>query len=146
MIDFVNHFEISEFTEADRSQLRALYQSVKQQTFGAIGLPEENTDTFDADTENEEILVARSNGTPVGFVAIWVPENFIHHLYVQAESQGKGIGRGLIAAVRARWSGRLTLKCVEKNEAAVKFYRKNGWEVVSRGVTDHGPFLLFELP
>jgi GNAT superfamily N-acetyltransferase len=146
MTDFTHQFEISEFEEADRTQLRELYQTVKQQTFGAIGLPEEDTDTFDADTDNEEILVARLNGAPVGFVAIWVPENFIHHLYVQKDSQGKGIGSALIVAVRARWSGALTLKCIEKNVEAVKFYKKNGWKVVSRGVTEHGPFLLFELP
>jgi GNAT superfamily N-acetyltransferase len=139
-------FDIAEFTEADREQLRALYKSVKGDTFGAIGLPEEDTDTFNDDTQGEEILLARQGRTIVGFVAVWVPENFIHHLYVRKDFQRRGIGQALIAAVRAKWSGPLTLKCVERNVEAIKFYTTMGWIVLSRGVTDHGPFLLLELP
>jgi len=137
--------EISEFEERDRLELRRLYMDVKQDTFKWLGVPVKNGDTFDHDTKGEEILVARIDGQIAGFVSVWLPDNFIHHLYILKKYQRMGLGTCLIKSLRAKLKGKLTLKCVEYNETAVNFYRKNGWKVKSRGISEHGVYILFEL-
>ena len=138
-------FEISEFKEEDRAELRLLYSEVRKETFGWIGTQNLDKDTFDADTKGEEIIVAKTEGKIAGFISIWLPDNFIHHLYIRKEYRRKGLGEKLIHEVKSKLRKPLTLKCLVDNVIAVKFYQKNGWEAKSTGISDHGVFILFEL-
>ena len=138
-------FEISEFSESDRAELRQLYIDVRRETFNWLGRQSFQGDTFDADTKGEEVLVVRVEGEIAGFISVWLPDNFIHHLYIRTEYQRMGLGQSLINAVRTRIKSPLTLKCLVDNVIAVKFYQKNGWRTKSTGISDHGVFILFEL-
>ncbi len=91
------------------------------------------------------MLVAKIDDKVAGFVSIWLPDNFIHHLYIKKEYRGNGLGRLLIDEVRKKIKEPLTLKCLVDNIKAVKFYEKNGWKAKSTGISVHGVFILFEL-
>ena len=55
--------------------------------------------------EEEEIYIARRRRRIVGAASFCAPENFLHCLYVDPDAQGKGVGRSLIAHLRARATG-----------------------------------------
>ncbi len=54
---------------------------------------------FDAATADEQLWVAECDGQPVGFAAVWTADNFLHHLFVDPDWQGKHIGSALLAQV-----------------------------------------------
>jgi len=137
--------EISEFSEEDRVILRHLYAEVKAETFHKLGKQNVDSNDFDEDTKGESVLVAKIDGNIAGFISVWLPDNFIHHLYVRKQDQRKGIGSELIESVKAQVNGTLTLKCVEDNVAAVQFYETNGWKIQSKGISENGSFILFQL-
>ncbi len=101
-------------------------------------------DNLREQSEGEKILVAVIRDKVVGFVAIWEPESFIHHLYVDKIHQGKGIGRKLVLEAQERSPGPMRLKCVEKNQRALDFYFGSGWREVGRGDSNEGKYLLLE--
>ena len=76
----------------------------------------------------------------IGFVSVWLPENFIHHLYVQPEYQGIGAGPGLLNHVVSSNPDPWKLKCSERNVKDRAFYRCLGWHELSRAVGDEDPY------
>jgi ribosomal protein S18 acetylase RimI-like enzyme len=66
------------------------------------------------------------SGKVLGFLSVWEPEKFIHHLYVSDEYSGQGIGSELLEFAKARYSN-LSLKCMVKNSKAVHFYESRGF-------------------
>ncbi|MBI3677336.1 MAG: GNAT family N-acetyltransferase [Proteobacteria bacterium] len=78
--------------------------------------------------EEEEVFVARFGSRIVGMASFYAPENFLHSLYVDPDAQGLGVGRALVAHVRAHATGPLTLKLDAKNDKARGFYRAHGWQ------------------
>lgn len=53
---------------------------------------------FDRATEGEQLLVAVQQGAPIGFIAWWPPDNFVHSLFVAPGWQGQSVGRALLQA------------------------------------------------
>jgi GNAT superfamily N-acetyltransferase len=104
-------------------------------------------DRFFVETDGEVILVA-SRGTKVlGFVSVFRPDAFVHHLYVARSAQGQGIGRMLLTAACRLSSSRATLKCALGNRDARAFYAHLGWTEVEVGddPTD-GPWVRIAAP
>ncbi|NIJ54882.1 GNAT family N-acetyltransferase [Dyadobacter arcticus] len=137
--------EIWPIKEPDKPILRQLYEEIRAQTFTWLTKEQLETGTFDEDTAGEKILVARFEGNIVGFISVWEADRFIHHLYVRKPYQGQGIGQLLVLAAQSDIRGIITLKCLVRNRQAVKFYIKNGWKERSRGVSEQGGYILFEL-
>ena len=81
---------------------------------------------------------------PEGFISVWEPESFIHHLYVRSSSRGHGIGGALVDALSARIPRPWRLKCLRANSAATAFYLSRGWREVSSGTGDEGAFAVLE--
>jgi ribosomal protein S18 acetylase RimI-like enzyme len=135
---------IRSFTESDRPLLEAIYRDSRIE---ATWLPPEikSRSDFSRDTEGEAILVAVGhNDEPVGFISVWEPDRFIHHLYVRACSRRKGIGEALLDALRARVAKPWRLKCLRANSEAIAFYLAQGWNEISSGTSEDGPFALLE--
>jgi GNAT superfamily N-acetyltransferase len=100
---------------------------------------------FARDTKGELILVAvASNDELEGFVSVWEPKRFIHHLYVRSLSRRKGIGEALIEALNGRVPRPWQLKCLRANSVATAFYLSRGWNAVSTGDSADGPYALLE--
>jgi len=125
--------DIRKYTETDREELQQIYLLSRRQAFHWMPLDAFHLSDFEKDTEGEQILIAEIDGQPAGFISIWMPDNFIHHLFVHPGFMKKGIGKTLLNAGIAQLGGRAALKCLKQNENAMSFYKANGWEITEEG-------------
>ncbi len=99
---------------------------------------------FTAQIRGEAVYVAEVQGELAGFVSVWEPDSFVHHLYVAAAHRKRGIGSALLAALESSLPRPYRLKCAEANTTALAFYAKQGWREVGPGHGEEGPYLLLE--
>ena len=136
------HIYVREFIESDRKALRLLFLSSRNTAFARSPAGSRRLEDFDVSTQGEKILVALNQFEPVGFASIWEPDNFLHHLFVHPEFQGCGVGKALLNACEKYFSSAATLKCLQVNERAKKFYLSQNWFVHSEGESDDGPYFV----
>jgi GNAT superfamily N-acetyltransferase len=125
--------------------LRTIFLKERQRTFTDQNISDFKLEDFDKQTQGECILTALIDDIPVGFISIWMPNHFIHHLYVDSKYQGQNIGTQLLKATIQKTTFPLTLKCLVSNTKAVEFYLKKGFTEKSRGQSGNGTYILFEL-
>ena len=80
---------------------------------------------------NSEIYVYIENDKIEGFIGI--NEDYIEGIFVNSNYQNKGIGTALLNKAK-EGKEELTLNVYEKNRKAIKFYEKNGFEIVKESV------------
>ena len=136
-------FRVRPFEERDTRAVAAIYRECRSE---ANWLPTTAKEPDLArDTEGEALWVAvGSDDEPEGFVSVWEPDAFIHHLYVRARSRQKGIGTQLLESLRPRLPLPWRLKCVRANDRALAFYLRQGWREVSSGDGEDGPYAVLE--
>ncbi|HEX7199447.1 MAG TPA: GNAT family N-acetyltransferase, partial [Dongiaceae bacterium] len=106
--------------------------------------PEEiRPDHFQDSLREEEVWVAGTGSRITGLVSIYLPDRFIHSLYVDPARQGQGIGSALIDLALRRCGGHAELKCQEGNRAACRFYVERGWQPADWGWSSAGPWIRF---
>jgi ribosomal protein S18 acetylase RimI-like enzyme len=125
--------QLRKFEERDRLRLQALYLAARTAAFPWQDASGYQLTDFDRAVLGEAIWVAESDNELLGFVAIYQAENFIHHLYVDPHLPPQGVGSALLHAAQATFSTPGSLKCLTKNEKALNFYRKYGWQIVETG-------------
>lgn len=89
----------------------------------------------------ENVLVARSNGVPVGFAMVTVDggryeqderRGLLENIYVEPDARNRGIGSALLAAaeetLRSAGVDVIALEAMAANDAARRFYRSHGYE------------------
>lgn len=131
----------------DLPSLRALFLASRQRTFTWLGVDTFQLADFDAMTRDEKLLVAETSGSDIaGFISVWEPDHFIHHLHVAANQQGRGIGQALLNALPGRPSQPYRLKCLRRNEGALAFYLRQGFVKIGTGVAEDGEYVLLEWP
>lgn len=114
------------------------------------GLPTQplSIDEFKFQIEGELLLGAKKSSNPtelMGFISIWQPNLFIHHLYIARIHQGQGVGSALINEVRKRLGTPLQLKCGADNTRAQVFYESSGWKRGSVEIGPDGPYINYSL-
>lgn len=134
------------YRPADRARCAEIYVTARRVAFSWVPPEQFSPDDLVRDTVDEEIHVAEQrtvNGTAevIGFVSVFLPGRFVHHLYVDPVRRRAGIGRLLIRHATGLRPGPWRLKCVEANTAALAFYRSEGWVEEGRGADDLGPHL-----
>ncbi len=134
---------VREQNEQDFPALEAIFRTNRGPEVKWLS-PYRPSDDFAEQSRGELILVAEEQGQVVGFVSVWVPDRFIHHLYIHREHQGRGLGNMLVSAVMQRVPGMLSLKCLLANQRAMAFYLKTGWQEVSSGVGPDGAYALLQ--
>ena len=129
-------------TDDDRPALRELFLQARRATFDWIAADSFRLEDYDGQTRGERVLVAQaSDGSLAGFVALWEPDRFVHHLYLAAGRQRQGIGRTLLQALG--WPEQpLQLKCLRRNEAALAFYLRLGFAGIGQGQGADGEYVL----
>jgi GNAT superfamily N-acetyltransferase len=125
--------------------LRNIFLKERQTTFSWVDSATFHLHDFDTETDGEYILVATLDDITIGFISIWQPDNFIHHLYVDQKYHGKGIGTQLLNAAMEKTNFPITLKCLEKNITAVSFYKSKGFVEKEKGESEQGTYIVFEL-
>jgi ribosomal protein S18 acetylase RimI-like enzyme len=127
---------------ADRPALSAIYRECRGD---AAWLPDgvRASSDFERDTAGEAILVAvDGDGDAVGFLSVWAPGRFIHHLYVSPCARRRGAGTALLDALALPKPWRL--KCVRANVDATAFYVSRGWVEVGSGTSAEGAYAVME--
>jgi len=109
----------------------AIYEAVLRETFTWIPPERHKAQDFLDAARDEEIFVATDGGRILGIAALYLPQTFLHSLYVT--DRGRGIGRLLLRRVIAAAGGRLTLKCQTANRRAQDFYIREGFRCVEAG-------------
>lgn len=137
--------KIVEIRNKDYQPLKQLFLNERQRTFSWLDTSEFQLDDFEKHTQGEHILVALLDDIPVGFISIWTPANFIHHLYIDQKYQGQKIGTALLKAAINAFKLPLTLKCLENNTKAIQFYKKTGFTAKGKGQSGNGIYISFEL-
>ncbi|HVR49137.1 MAG TPA: GNAT family N-acetyltransferase [Pseudorhodoferax sp.] len=131
-------------TLADAPALRALFLRSRQAAFVWQAQAPFQLSDFDAQTQGERLWLAQDGMGTAGFIAVWEPEQFIHHLHVDPRRARRGVGRALLHALPG-WGARpYRLKCVCRNLAALAFYRACGFAEVGRGQAEDGAYVLLE--
>jgi len=121
--------------------LSNIYLESRASTFTWLDTSSFSVLDFKKDTQGELILMAVSNEKIVGFISVWEPDNFIHHLYVSSERHNQGAGSQLLEAVKSNF-GNLSLKCMAANKAALAFYESKGFVRASQGTDSLGDYYL----
>ncbi|WP_025682148.1 GNAT family N-acetyltransferase [Paenibacillus maysiensis] len=121
---------IREASIADYQQLRQIYLDSRRESFHWANADEMSLEDFDRDTSEEKILLAEENDQVLGFASLYVPNRFIHNLFVHPTAVGKGVGKQLLQQSVAELGTPVTLKCVSDNHKALRFYKKQGWKTV----------------
>ena len=136
-------FRVRPFEERDTQTLAAIYLECRSEADWLPAAAKQSD--FARDTEGEAMFVAvGSNDDPVGFVSVWEPDAFIHHLYVRTPSRQEGIGTQLLESLHVRLPKPWRLKCLRANDRAFAFYLRRGWLEISSGVGDDGPYAVLE--
>lgn len=135
---------IAELQTNDLPALRDLYLKVRQATFTWFDTSHYQLSAFDTDTAGEYALVAHIGNEVVGFVSAYLPDNFIHHLYIDKSYQKQGIGTELLKATLEKLKFPVSLKCLENNESAIAFYARHGFKPIKKGISLEGVYILFE--
>lgn len=76
-----------------------------------------------------DIFVYHQNTNAMGFIGI-TDNKYIAGLFVDEKAQSQGIGRKLLAHCKQLYP-RLELDVFTENPAAVRFYKSNGFDIVS---------------
>ncbi|MFB5676205.1 GNAT family N-acetyltransferase [Paenibacillus terreus] len=121
---------IREASIADYPQLRQIYLESRRESFHWVNADEMSLEDFDRDTSEEQILLAEENDQVLGFASLYVPNRFIHNLFVHPAAAGRGVGDLLLKSAVAELGTPVTLKCVSENHKALSFYKKRGWRAV----------------
>lgn len=99
---------------------------------------------FDDQTKDENIWVAETETLIIGFVSVWTPDNFVHHLFVHPDYIRKGIGKSLLNFCVSGIPKPLTLKCLENNVNALVFYASQGWKIKAKASDSFENYFLLE--
>lgn len=137
-------FRVRPFAEPDREALEAIYRECRAEATWLPPAAREDSD-LTRDTAGETLFVAvGSDDNPLGFLAVWELDRFIHHLYVRRESRDRGIGKALLRSLSTQLPMPWKLKCLTANDAALAFYASQGWNKVSSDVGEEGPYFVLE--
>jgi GNAT superfamily N-acetyltransferase len=129
---------------SDLEICQQIYQTARAFAFYWIDPKKFRLRDFSADIKGESIGVAEElNCGVVGFVGIWLPDNFIHHLYVSPERHRRGIGKALLDHALAQVGRPARLKCQRQNRNACQFYRHLGWRPGETGYDSIGDWIEF---
>ncbi len=133
------YMEIKEFSVCNLESLRKLYFHSRRDSFTWLKTDSFRLEDFDRDTQGERIWLVEVLGQVAGFISIWEPDRFVHHLYVSSEYQSQGIGSILLNGAKAKY-GYLSLKCMVQNQKALEFYLSQGFAVVSQVDDEFGGY------
>ncbi len=112
---------------------------------GAAWLPADaDADTdFKRNSSCEVVTVCvTADGQVAGFMAVYEPGAFVHHLYVDKAFRQQGVGQALIGSLNAWPDKPWRLKCVLDNTVARAFYAKLGWRETETAMGSQGPYVV----
>ena len=101
---------------------------------------------FLKETQGERLLVAEDHGAVLGFAGLYLPDDFLHHLYVDPHFHGRGVGHALVDGALDIVAGRLNLKCSLSNTNARAFYARLKFNEGDYGEDQYGDWVRLLAP
>jgi ribosomal protein S18 acetylase RimI-like enzyme len=132
-------FVLRDAQQTDFEQLPAIYNQARESVSCFPDQPVNIREMFEL-IQGERVCVAELKQKIVGFVSIWEPDRFIHHLYVLPTCQNQGVGSALLQFCEQEYGASLSLKCEVANDQALAFYQNKGWIARETGVGVYGPW------
>lgn len=134
-----DHFHIRNYREEDFDAVTILWRIAREKT-----LPEferakghffyEDRQYFrDHILKQNQVFVVEEEGRVIAFLAM--REDFIDHLYVDPDAQGRGVGKALLTYARQLSPEHLWLYTLQINMNARSFYEKNGFTAEKFGIS-----------
>jgi GNAT superfamily N-acetyltransferase len=134
---------IREFKPDDIEACAVIYLEARRRAFHWINADQFHIDDFGAHTNDEMIWVAEIGKMISGFISVYTPEDYIHHLFVHPDHQGQGNGSALLHFALDRVGRPVDLKCLIANERGCAFYVNHGWHEVERGDDVFGEYIRY---
>ncbi|WP_212980632.1 GNAT family N-acetyltransferase [Paenibacillus azoreducens] len=136
--------QIRQANQSDYPELRNVFLASRRQSFYWANQEGMALEDFDKQTADEYIILAEDDGRILGFSSLYLPDDFIHLLFVHPEVSGQGVGKELLSASIEKMNRPARLKCVSENHKALKFYEKNGWKKVVEEEKDGEKYWVME--
>jgi GNAT superfamily N-acetyltransferase len=135
--------EIRRCGSNDRATILEIVNRAAEAYRGVIPPHQFHEPYMDADELDSDIAAGvvfwgyELEGKPIGVMGIQPvgDVDLIRHAYVLPMSQGRGVGGALIEHLRNQGRGRMLVGTWATAEWAVRFYRRHGFELVSRDRT-----------
>lgn len=122
------HVTVRRASAQDWPAMRQIFLLGRQRAFFWLDAAQFRRGDLDAQTRGELLWVAVDAAQHVvGFVSLWEPSCFIHHLYVDPAHCRQGVGLALLEALPGWGRVRYTLKCLRRNTPALAFYAACGF-------------------
>jgi len=138
--------QIRTLQAADLPFLREFFIQIRKQTFYWLPNQDYQLSDFDHQIRGEKVLVAVNDDQILGFISIYQEDNFVHHLYVVPLRQKSGVGAALLQAAELSFTGTGSLKCLAKNQPALQFYQRQGWQNQGQFLTGDNAYILLHKP
>ncbi len=136
---------VRQATRHDWPALQRLFLLSRCHTFTWLNVTDFRLTDLEKQTEGETIWLAHDpQGELAGFIAVWMPDHFIHHLHVAPARQGYGVGKMLLQALPGWQEHGYRLKCLTLNRNALAFYAASGFVTMGEGISDEGAYRLLE--
>ncbi len=120
---------------ADHTSLARIFLEARKSAFTWQETAAFTLSDFKHQTQGEILILAEDEkGAALGFISIWEPESFVHHLFVDPPFQGRGIGTRLLESLHAWLPPPYRLKCLLANTQAHAFYIRKGCTEIARAV------------
>jgi len=134
--------EIAAYSPQYLPALRALYMVTRTSTFTWLDSSGYQLKDFDEHITDDTIYIAIADGKVQGFLGVYEPDNFIHHLFIADDAQGMGVGSKLLTMLTELNGRPQILKCMVENEKAIQFYFSKGFVEVGKGTGPVGDYLV----
>lgn len=136
--------EIIAYSSRYLPALRALYMVTRTSTFTWLDSSGYQVKDFDEHITDDIVYIAVDGAKVLGFIAVYEPDNFIHHLFVADDAQGIGVGTALLNMLTELNGRPQILKCMVANENAMQFYYSKGFVEVGKGTGVVGDYLVLK--
>lgn len=135
---------IRDYSTSDQDRLSEIYLLSRKFAFPWLDSESFQKSDFIRDTKGERIWVCELDSLVVGFVSVWEPDNFVHHLFVHPDYIRNGYGKRLLGKAISGLFLPVTLKCQKRNTSALAFYKSLGWKEAGTGLAEEGEYSIME--
>lgn len=126
-------WNVRSLTPRDAAEVAAVFAASRRAAMPwlpVLHTPDEDVAFFAAEIESSACWGAVEGRRLVGFALM--RDGWLNHLYVAPERRGRGVGSDLLSRVVAASASPLDLWAFARNEPALAFYARHGFEVVER--------------
>ncbi|MFD2262446.1 GNAT family N-acetyltransferase [Lacibacterium aquatile] len=131
-------------TDADRCA--EIYLASRRATFTWVEPERFQLADYAESIKGEEVWVAELDGEVRAFASFFLPESFLHNLFVMPGWQRRGLGQALLGQVQRICPPPVRLKCLANNISARMFYQSMGWTEEGQGRSDLGFYVNMQAP